>query len=224
MSANDIVTNDSITKISSVKSIAQILTDEAITLDDLTDVSITAPALSNSLIYTAANLWENRELPSLSIYFNGSAAAFGTTLNIYHRWTPVIVGVLPYAPRGGLSHSPTTNYFTYTGPSCFLKIDVTVTPFTSTANRYVWGVFIKNPTFTSSPVTAPPNLPVGSIPQSLVRAIGQNLNANMTTHSNTFAVQVNNGDVLGYFQANVSNGDGHAPRDFRINMEFLSLV
>lgn len=224
MSTNDIVVNDSVTGLSSEKTLSQIMVDDSIKLDNLTDVVITpTPALNERLIHNGT-AWVNRQFPSANLYFNNNTTSFGVTRYVYSRLppalTPTVVGTLRQ-----FTLNPATNYLTYTGTTAALfSIETSVAQGASTDNRMVWSVIILNPSVATTPVTTAPALPAGSIPQTLVKNLGRNNIETSSTSSNTSIVQLAPNDVIGFFQSNVTNNDSHFARDLRIVINFINYV
>lgn len=222
MSANDIITNDASTGVSTIKTIQQILTSAAVDLDDLTDVTITAPASNDRLIYNGS-LWVNLQPPRLSVFYNNLTNSFGGTRYVYNRIPPA--NTITTLVANQFTLNPATNYITYTGTqTAVFKASISTSFFTSSDARVCWGVLILNPTVASTPVTTTPNLPTGAIAQSLIKNYSRNGTDLLEMTSNSTTIQLAPNDVIGYFQANVSNNDANHSRDFRLVLDFVSFV
>lgn len=121
--------------------------------------------------------------------------------------------------------TPTSNQITYTGSvPIVVEISYHMCLFSSTNGRYIWSVFVKNPTADTYAGIVPPNLPVGSVSNSLIKGLGGNLTANMTTEGGSFTVQMNPNDVLRLYACNVSNGDSTQYRDLSIVINTIKFL
>lgn len=188
-------------------------------LDSLTDVTITAPTLSNNLIYNGSQ-WVNKNPPRFDVYWDNNATGNGALLNQYFS----VKGTLQtkYAVDFTIGANST---FTYTGNHPIrVSVIFTGTLFTSTDNRTIATIAIKNGVLDPAGVFALPNLPVGYILGSLVRGNGRNLTGILTSITGQFTTTMATGDYIRFHSANISSGDSSSMRDWRVKLDTIEYL